>query len=159
MQLELTAVGLDVHEEGAQASGRARVDLKVPVYEYNGDVGPDERKRIEREFNTTPGARIAFVQIQSGGTGISFASADHLMFLSSTFSFAEMEQARDRVYAPDPELGKGKRRVIYSYRAKDTIHEFIGEVLDMKGNVHESLRNADREAIAFGSFKRRKKAS
>ena len=142
--------------EGAQAAIRARADLKVPVYEYHGDVGPDDRKRIEREFNTTPGSRVAFVQIQSGGTGISFASADHLMFLSSTFSFAEMEQARDRVYAPDPELGKGKRRVIYSYRATDTIHDFIGEVLDRKGSVHEALRNADREAIAFGSFKRRK---
>jgi SNF2 family DNA or RNA helicase len=142
--------------EGAQAASRARAELHVPVYEYHGDVGPDDRKRIEREFNTTPGARVAFVQIQSGGTGISFASAEHLMFLSSTFSFAEMCQARDRVYAPDPELGKGKRRVIYDYRAKETIHDFIGEVLARKGSVHEALRNADREAIAYGSFKRRK---
>lgn len=144
--------------EGAQAATRARVDLKVPIYEYHGDTPTEDRKRIEREFNTTPGARIAFVQIQSGGTGISFADAGHLAFLSSTFSFAEMEQARDRVYAPDPELGKGKRRVIYSYRATDTIHDFIGQVLDTKGNVHEALRNADREAIAYGSFKRRKSA-
>ena len=142
--------------EGAQAAIRAKTDLRVPVYEYNGDTSIDERKRIEREFNETPGSRVAFVQIQSGGTGISFADAGHLMFLSSTFSFAEMEQARDRVYAPDPNLGKGKRRVIYSYRAANTIHDFIGDVLDRKGNVHEALRNADKEAIAYGSFKKRK---
>ena len=142
--------------EGAQAAIKARTELRVPVYEYHGDTPPDERKRIERDFNETPGSRIAVVQIQSGGTGISFADAGHLMFLSSTFSFAEMEQARDRVYAPDPALGKGKRRVIYSYRATNTIHDFIGDVLDRKGNVHEALRNADKEAIAYGRFQTRR---
>jgi SNF2-related domain/Helicase conserved C-terminal domain len=145
--------------EGARAAQQAKAELRVPVYEYHGDVDTDARKRIEREFNGKPGARIAFVQLQTGGLGVSFADAGHLMFLSLDFSFADVEQARDRVYAPDPELGKGKRRVIYSYRAQDTIHDFIGEVLDRKGDVHSALRNADREAIAYGSFKRRRKVS
>lgn len=142
--------------EGAQAAMRARADLGVPVYEVHGGVEGNERQRITQEFNTTPGSRIAFVQLQAGGTGISFADAAHLMFLSSTFSFSDMEQARDRVYAPDPALGKGKRRVVTSYRASDTIHAFIGQVLDRKGNIHEALRNSDREAIAYGRFKRSK---
>lgn len=141
--------------EGATGALKAK-SLGVPVYEVHGDVPVDERKRINREFNELPGPRIVFCQLQTGSLGISFASATHLMYLSSTFSFSDMEQARDRVYAPAPELGKGARRVITDYRATDTIHDFIGEVQDQKGNVHESLRNADREAIAYGSFKRRR---
>jgi SNF2 family DNA or RNA helicase len=90
-------------------------------------------------------------QTQAAGTGISFATATHAMFVSQSFSFTDEEQARDRVYAPN------KNRCITYYRCTGTVDEFIASVIKAKGNIHEAVTHADIRQMAWGTLGYRKK--
>ena len=97
-----------------------------------------------------PGAKIAMVQTRSGGVGISFAEVPYQLVLSQSFSFTDEEQARQRTYKPK------QARFITYYRAKNTVDEFLAEVLETKTDIHEAVTNADLREMAFGRIKRSK---
>jgi SNF2 family DNA or RNA helicase len=95
---------------------------------------------------------VAVVQVRSGGTGISFASASHALFVSRGFSFADDEQARDRVYA------RGAARCVTYYQARNTVDDFIAAVLSSKQDVHDAVTKADKETMAYGYINRKARA-
>jgi hypothetical protein len=119
------------------------------VLKIDGSTSPSARDHVYEVMEKTPGPIVAVIQTQSGGIARSLAEAQHVMFASRGFSFVEEEQARDRVYKP------GARRVVYDYVAEDTIDEYINEVLAAKQNIHEAVRNADRQTVVFGPRRHR----
>ena len=123
-------------------------DLCGSVWEINGDTPTAHRDMIVDAFKRAPGAAVVIAQTKSAGIGISLAAADHAFFTSQSFSFADEDQARDRVYARDDDGVKA--RCITYYVAVGTVDVYIRDVLRTKTNVHESVRLADREAMAFG---------
>ena len=48
-------------------------------------------------------------------------------------------------------------RTVTFYRVAGTVDDYIAEALASKQNVHEALMRADREALAYGTLRRRKK--
>jgi len=114
------------------------------TWRISGDTPAGDRAAIIERFRDADGSRVAVVQTQAGGLGISFATATHAMFVSRGFSFTDDEQARDRVYSP------GARRVATYYEASNTVDEYISRVLAFKQDVHQAIRNADREELVFG---------
>jgi SNF2 family DNA or RNA helicase len=87
---------------------------------------------------------VAIAQIQAGGTGISLAGATHALFVSETFSYAEQQQAQDRIYSP------GKSKCVTFYRVPNTIDSYIARTLELKKSVNESVQNRRLEEILFG---------
>jgi len=128
--------------------------LTDKVWVINGDTTAAQRERVVEEFRRTKHEGIVVVQTQAGGVGISFAEATHALFVSQSFAYADEQQARDRIYK------RGASRCVTYYRCVGTVDEYIGDALDNKQNIHDSVRHADREAMAFGRFRTpRRKAS
>lgn len=130
---------------------------EVDVVEINGSIPVQKRQDAIERFARPGRPAVAVVQVQSGGTGISFAEANHVMFLSEMFNLDDDLQARDRAYKQVG--GKAIPRTITRYRVAGTVHDYIAEVKDSKMTVHEALRNADRTALVYGTIRRRKKAA
>jgi hypothetical protein len=133
-----TAEGNAIHADISTAF------VGVPVLKIDGSTSSTARDDVYEVMEKHQGACVAVIQTQSGGIARSLAEAQHVMFASRGFSFVEEEQARDRVYKP------GQRRIVYDYVAEETIDEYIADVLRRKANIHEAVRNADRESIVFG---------
>jgi SNF2 family DNA or RNA helicase len=116
----------------------------VPLFRIDGDVPAADRFTAINSFRDCTGSALAVVQTQAGGVGISFATATHALFTSRDFSYTNDQQARDRIFAP------GARRVVTYYETDRTVDQFIAKVLAEKRNVHDSVTNADRAAMAYG---------
>ena len=116
----------------------------VPVHIIAGGVSSDDRGAAIACIADSLGSAVVIAQEQAGGIGISFAEAQHVMFVSSSYSFVGRKQAMDRVYAP------GLRRVVYDYIVEGTIDASIEKAVAGKSSIHESLRNGDKHNIAFG---------
>ncbi|MFY9718795.1 MAG: DEAD/DEAH box helicase [Candidatus Cybelea sp.] len=132
-----TAEGNALHDDISTA-------FKVPVLKIDGSTASAARDDVYEVMEKHQGACVAVIQTQSGGIARSLAEAQHVMFASRGFSFVEEEQARDRVYKP------GERRIVYDYVAEGTIDEYIADILRSKEAMHQAVRNADRESVAFG---------
>ena len=121
-----------------------RPSVGAGAQKIDGSTPSAARDAVYDIMEKTKGSCVAVIQTQSGGIARSLAEAQHVMFASRGFSFVEEEQARDRVYKP------GQRRIVYDYVAEGTIDEYIAEILRSKENMHQAVRNADREHIVFG---------
>jgi SNF2 family DNA or RNA helicase len=118
--------------------------LKCKVTEIQGSTNIKDREAAIQSMNHDPCAQVCVVQIQAASMGISLAGATHAMFTSETFSYAEQQQARDRVYAP------GERKCVTHYRVPNTIDMYIAKTLELKKSLGDSIQNQKLEEILFG---------
>jgi SNF2 family DNA or RNA helicase len=128
-----------------------RISERFPdtlVIRINGSVPVERRRASIEHFESHNGPAVAIVQVQAGGVGISFAEATHALFTSRGFSFTDDEQARDRIFKP------GHSRCVTYYECDGTVDAYIAGILKSKGNIHEAVVNADREALAYGYIRR-----
>ncbi len=113
------------------------------VFRINGSVTGQDRGKAIAAFELHGSGCVAIVQTDSGGIGISFASASHVFFVSQGFSFDIELQARDRIYSP------GKSKCVSLYQCPNTVDSFIARTLSGKENFHESITHADLRELAF----------
>jgi hypothetical protein len=142
-----------VHEGEVAATTIGRAFPDMPVFRLGRGTGAED---IEA-FNAFPGAAAIVVQMQSGSEGVSLREGRHLAYLSRTFSFTDDEQSRDRVYKHDGSAPVP--RTITYYDVDGTVDAFVANLLADKRDLHESLRNADRESLVFGRIRRKRAAA
>jgi hypothetical protein len=130
-----------------------RLAPQVEIVVINGATSVGRRGEGIERFEKTKKPAVAIVQVQSGGTGISFAEARHVMFLSQMFNLDDQLQARDRAYKQVG--GKAMPRTVTFYRVPGTVDDTIKEILESKLNVHEAMRNVDRTALVYGTLRPR----
>ena len=118
--------------------------LKCKVVTIQGSTSLQDRQAAIQEINKGTSPVVCIAQIQAGGTGISLAGATHALFVSETFSYAEQQQAQDRIYSP------GKSKCVTFYRVPNTIDSYIARTLELKKSVNESVQNQRLEEILFG---------
>jgi SWI/SNF-related matrix-associated actin-dependent regulator 1 of chromatin subfamily A len=118
--------------------------LKCKVVTIQGSTSLQDRQAAIQEVNQASIPVVCIAQIQAGGTGISLAGATHALFVSETFSYAEQQQAQDRIYSP------GKSKCVTFYRVPNTIDSYIARTLELKKSVNESVQNQRLEEILFG---------
>lgn len=138
--------------EGERYEKLAREHTKT-VYRISGDTPTAARAAFVRAFAAAPHEAIAIVQTRSGGIGISFAEATHALFVSQSFSFSDEEQARDRIYK------RGASRCVTFYQMRETVDEYVADAIRTKTSIHESVRRADRETLAFGRIRRQRRGA
>ncbi|MDE2097396.1 MAG: DEAD/DEAH box helicase [Patescibacteria group bacterium] len=131
----------------------SRLYPMVPIYRINGGVEANCAQDAAQAFNDDNGSAVCIAQIQSASEGISLRGADHAAYLSRTFSFVDDEQSRDRIYAI------GKPRTITYYNVPGTVDDFVIELLAAKRDLHEAVRNVDREALVYGTLRRKRRTA
>jgi len=89
-----------------------------------------------KTFQEDPTVTIFLAQVQTGSLGITLTAADTMIFYSTTFGYADYEQARARVHR----VGQTATSVTYIHLlAKDTIDEDILAALREKRDVAEYI--------------------
>jgi len=114
-------------EEVARSHGREVVTLHG---------GTSNRGEAVRKFQEDPKATVFVAQIQTGSLGITLTAADTVIFYSTTFGYADYEQARARVHR----IGQKGTSVTYIHLlVKDSIDEDILTALREKRDVAEYI--------------------
>jgi len=91
----------------------------------------DRGSTIEK-FQNDPETTVFIAQIQTGSLGITLTAADTVIFYSTTFGYADYEQARARIHR----VGQTATSVTYIHLiTKNTIDEDILEALREKRDV------------------------
>jgi len=108
--------------------------LKKQVYQVDGDV---KSLPTDAETPTLKNAVIA-VNYQSGGAGLNLQYANHAVFYSPTYSYADYIQARGRI----SRRGQEKRCTFYHLQADKSIERDIYDCLKQKEDFSMKLWNA-----------------
>lgn len=121
----------------------------------SGNTSPKDRGELVNRFQKGH-IRVLVIQIQTGGLGITLTAADTAIFYSTSFSFADYEQARARIHR----IGQ-KRPVTYIHLiARGTIDEQIMLALKEKRNIAElvvdNLNPAAKRSTHVAERRRRK---
>ena len=103
------------------------------------------RGEVVRSFQDDPKVRIIIIQIQTGGLGITLTSADTAIFYSTTFSFADYEQAKARLHR----IGQHHPVTYIHMIAEDTVDEDILDILRGKGDMAKLIVDSMRKKLFF----------
>lgn len=109
-------------------------ELDMSSRTLTGDTDAKLRGKMVAHFQSPgSGQQVLIIQIQTGGLGITLTAADTAIFYSTSFSFADYEQARARIHR----IGQ-KQPVTYIHLiARGTIDEQIMLALKEKRNIAE----------------------
>lgn len=106
------------------------VDLGVELKEYQpivitGDVPPEKRQEMVKEFQTNPNCKLAIGTIGAMGTGLTLNKASYVFFMDKAWNEGDNQQAEDRAHR----IGTMGTVNIISMVAKGTIDEAVEEYL------------------------------
>jgi SNF2 family DNA or RNA helicase len=122
----------------------ARIASRIPgALTLTGDTPQAERGELVRRFQEDDDARVLVAQIQVGGAGITLTAASTMVFCSTSFNFADFEQAKARIHR----IGQSQHCTYYNLVAADTVDELIAEALARKCDVARLV--VDRGAGVF----------
>lgn len=118
------------------------VKEKIPTAKITGGVSDNKRTEIRKSFQSGEGARVLVMTTTAGGVSIDLDAADTVVILDETWVPDDQEQAEDRVH-------RGSRLhqvTVYYVKTKDTIEEYIEEVVTDKAEVNRKILDVHRMA-------------
>lgn len=90
-----------------------------------------DRGKVVADFQDDPTVKDIIIQIQTGGLGITLTAADTAVFYSTTFSFADYDQAKARLHR----IGQRNPVTYIHILAGGTIDEEVLQILKDKGDM------------------------
>ncbi len=93
-----------------------------------GDQDDFEIENAKVRFQEDANTKVFIGTWQKCGTGITLTAASYLIFIDTPFTYAEFEQASDRIYR----IGTKDSVFIYNLIAKNTIDERVWEIVNDK---------------------------
>jgi len=90
-----------------------------------------DRGKVVSDFQDDPKVKDIIIQIQTGGLGITLTAADTAVFYSTTFSFADYDQAKARLHR----IGQRKPVTYIHILASGTVDEEVLQILKDKGDM------------------------
>ena len=112
--------------------------LLVRYKKYNPAIITGEIKNREEQknkFMEDNSCKVLIGTISAMGTGLTLTAATTAVFVDEPFTWANYEQAADRVYR----IGQAKNVTIISLIAKDTIDERVHKIMVKKKNISEAI--------------------
>jgi SNF2 family DNA or RNA helicase len=100
-------------------------DIGIVALEISGEVKTVDRQRNLELFHNDPNSRVMLVTIQTGGVGLDLTPADICINLDKHPNPMKNIQGEDRLYR----IGQKKNVTIYNIIAKDTIEEYMENML------------------------------
>jgi len=113
-----------------------------------GQVSPEERFRIVADFQSDPAIKILIGTPKSAREGLTLTRADTAIYFDRTFNAVDYWQSQDRIHR----IGQAGSCTIINLVARDTIEEYIDQVLAMKREYAINSLGDDEEAC-FTSLK------
>lgn len=115
-----------------KAIERMLTQMELSARTLTGETEAKQRGKLVSHFQSEgSGGQILIIQIQTGGLGITLTAADTAIFYSTSFSYADYEQARARIHR----IGQTKPVTYIHLLAKGTIDETVMLALKEKKNV------------------------
>ena len=119
------------------------VDKSYNPQVITGEVKVEDRQRIMKDFQTTDNCKVIFGTIGAAGTGLTLTAATTVIFLSEPWTFANKEQACDRVYR----IGTTKSVNIITLITNDTIDQGVHDTVMLKKDISDALVDKTVEGI------------
>jgi len=141
-------------KHGARAIA-AQLEMYQPLL-YTGDVSPQQREEIIREFKQNQARKVLVLSLRAGGQGLNLQEASYVFHFDRWWNPAVEHQAEDRSHR----LGQSSPVHVYKYVCEETIEERIDEILRSKqllfdelvDDVTIDLRSALTSEELFGLF-------
>lgn len=90
-----------------------------------------DRGQVVSDFQDDPTVKDIIIQIQTGGLGITLTAADTAIFYSTTFSFADYDQAKARLHR----IGQRNPVTYIHILAEGTVDADVLQILKDKGDM------------------------
>lgn len=103
--------------------------------EITGEVKDSEREAQKQRFQNDPNCKVLVATIGACGTGLTLTAANYIVFLDLPWTYANYEQARDRIYR----IGSIKNMTVIILMAKGTIDERVWETVQSKKELSDQL--------------------
>lgn len=123
--------------------------------EYNpavitGDVKDKDRTAQEDKFRNDDTCKVLIGTIKAAGTGLTFTSANTVIFLDESWTHAYNEQCAQRIYR----IGQKDKCSIITLLARNTIDERIHNVVEYKKRLSDGIVDnkydlQDRDTIRY----------
>ena len=112
--------------------------LLVRYKKYNPAIITGEIKNREeqkKKFMEDSSCKMLIGTISAMGVGLTLTAATTAVFVDEPFTWADYEQAADRIYR----IGQKKNVTIISLIAKDTIDERVHKIMMKKKHISEAI--------------------
>ena len=101
----------------------------------DGSLTRKERQELVADFQTPGGAKIMFLSVRAGGTGITLTQASVVIHIDRWWNPAVEDQATDRAYR----IGQDKDVEVYKLVSEGTLDERIHEIITGKRELAGSV--------------------
>lgn len=101
------------------------------VMEFHGDIPLQDREFNLKRFRESPGQWVMLASIQAMGEGVTVTESSTVIFLDKHWNPAVNDQALARVHR----IGQTRPVTRYDLLTKETVEEWIEEILLHKGNI------------------------
>lgn len=101
----------------------------------NGQTPEYERENIEKLFTEDFSVDILIMQVDTGGEGLDFTTADTMVFYSPTFSMIKYYQVKSRIHR----IGQTNSVTYYHLLMEGTIDEDILEFIQEYGDITSQI--------------------
>ncbi len=104
-------------------------------YIYEGKMDVDERNEALNNFKNNEETFVLLCSGKVAGEGLNLTEANNVIFLNEWWNPSSNNQARDRVHR----IGQQKNVTIYKLRSKNTVEEYIEDILNEKKEITENV--------------------
>ncbi len=151
--IELLEDNLEGHKIVVFSQFRTAIELvgrKLSAKGYKwvsvtGGVKESQRHENTRAFQEDPETRIMLATIEAAGLGLTWTSADIAIFLDRHWTPGINRQAEDRLHR----MGQKNSVTIINMVAKDTVEEYIEDLLDSKQEIADAVVEKEELIRAF----------
>jgi SNF2 family DNA or RNA helicase len=128
-----------------QACAKKRIEaMGIYCHQLNGDVDPDDRVQVVRDWTAMAKGGTASVIIcmyQVAGVGLNMTVASHMIRLDKLYVPKLNEQAEDRIHRIGAD--KTKPVQIYDMFCRNTVDTRIEKILKTKSDIFDTLVATD----------------
>lgn len=113
----------------------------TPIWQINGDVPPDSRSQVVKEWAQTSQPGILLCTFKTAGVGLNMTASRHASFLDKTFVPGLNQQAVDRLHRIGADLTQSIQ--VRDYIARNTVENRINQILRTKKHIFGSIVESD----------------
>jgi SWI/SNF-related matrix-associated actin-dependent regulator 1 of chromatin subfamily A len=119
---------------------KLKKDLKLyGAKAIHGDIPIDLRNAIVKDFKNNPETKVLIANPAAAKEGLTLTVANNAVYLDRNFNLVDYLQSQDRIHR----ISQTKQCNIYKLIARETIDEYIDEILKRKNYVASLIQGDD----------------
>ena len=122
----------------AEPFGIKRLARELEEYHplvFSGDLTPDIRDEVIRDFERTQDRKVLLLSLRAGGVGLNLTTASYVFHFDRWWNPAVETQAEDRTHR----IGQKRSVHVYSYLCANTVEERVATILAEKRQLSADM--------------------